>query len=104
MISASSLAEDHVSHNFIRVLEPAKLRKRAAPNKVIRRTSLPIEVWRGLVESDSAKTVIARSKPVPNPDEVWQHPLPEDKLMRLQAARRSQLGDISDTARQHCMW
>ncbi len=64
----------------------------------------PVTLWRGLVERGLGRAVIAPSRPVTDDDDCWQHPLPEDKFIRLQQVRRANLGNMGRIARQHCWW
>ena len=66
--------------------------------------SMPVQIWRGLVERGLAQAVMSPSRPVRNDEEWWQHPLPQDKWLRLQQVRRAHLGSVGRIARQHCWW
>ncbi len=65
---------------------------------------MPVQLWRGLVERGLAQAVMAPSRPVEDDTEWWQHPLPQDKWLRLQQVRRANLGAVGRIARQHCYW
>lgn len=75
------------------------------PNRdhVTQPPSLQTTVWRGLVEQGLGQAVVAPSRLVIEQD-AWQHPLPEDKWLRLQQVRRAHLGTVGRIARQHCWW
>ena len=62
-----------------------------------------VQIWRGLVERGLGRAVITPSAPVIGED-CWQHPLPEDKFIRLQQVRRANLRNMGRIARQHCWW